>query len=38
MVSKTGVDVLDNKIGGASCGNLNHLNPRDENLCVENNS
>ena len=32
------VDMLNNKIGSESCGNLNPLNLRDGNLCVENNS
>nr|POF05612.1 putative serine/threonine-protein kinase [Quercus suber] len=32
------VDVLGNKLGSESCRNLNPLNPRDGNLCVENNS
>ncbi|KAM3761904.1 hypothetical protein ACB098_01G303400 [Castanea mollissima] len=32
------VDVLGNNIGSESCRNLNPLNPRDGNICVENNS
>ena len=30
--------MLNNKIGSESCGNLNPLNLRDGNLCMENNS